>query len=738
MRTSDRLKSPEYNLEIGTDTPNVRLILKELEEAQTYASRYCDRNANALRCWHSVWDGQTCDGRKHAGEEGEDAFPFEGASDSRIRTVKEQIRDHATLAQFAYDNAKVQAETVRPFADGMARQANKATKLLKWQLGTQLRAQLDLEIPLALNWRFGYGAALLGVDWWQCRRLEKHNLTIPMLADIVSAQTGQDSLEALMQVQSALLDPALEDRMVSFIQSLSPIVTTRQARKILTDLQQLRTAEIQVPYTFRSQPRLTALRPGVDVLFRDLTGDLQEEPWVAWRERVSETDLYDRIETEEYDPGFVEEAIERKGEGSDDIWLRQTLAERGVYGGYAQRYGWVNSYANTIELYHFYYKARMNGTPCVFRTVFNPAVVGKDLKNPVYAWHGLHPYKHGLYPMTPMRFEKEERPICSSQGIAEIAYTWEQEEKAQADGLADRTALVNAPPLITPYNKVAEIRGTFGPRAVLGVTRPQEIQWMPLPPTDGTPVLVLAAVAKRVQRFFGIFGEDVDPDLKNMRRQQLAKTVLGEIGLAGGMMFQLDQQYLPDSEVEQTVGPLALPFQVSREEIQEQHTVRVTFDTKMIDEEYVEKKLGLIGQAMSFNQDGTANVSALFRIALEMIDPDAADKVIENDQVATEREKNDEVQAISNAFNGLESPLPMHGNHQLRLQTIMEQTVQSQNPKMRERLAQNPDTVEILKKRIEFLQNQIQQYQQNPQIGRMLGTRPFSKEAPAAALPQGS
>lgn len=732
MRTNERLQSPEYNLEIGTDTPNVRLILKEIEEAQEYAGRYCDRNANALRCWNSQWAGQALDGRKHAGEEGEDAFPFEGASDTRVRATKEQIRDHVTLAQFAFDNAKVQAETVRPFAEGQARQSNQATKLLKWQLGTQLRAQLDLEIPLAFNWRFGYGAALLGVDWWQCRRLEEHDLTIPMLADIVSAQTGAPPVEALMQVQSALTDPALEDRFVSFIQSLSPIVTAGQARKIVHDLQQLRTATIQVPYTFRSQPRMTALRPGVDVLFRDLTGDLQEEPWVAWRERISDTDLYDRIETEEYDPGFVAEAIQRKGEGSDDVWLRQTLAERGEYGGYATRGGWVNSYANTIELYHFYYKARVKGTPCVYRTIFNPAVVGKNLKEPLYAWHGIHPYKHGLYPMVPMRFEKEDRPICSSRGIAELTYNWEQELKAQADGLADRTALVNAPPLIVPYNKVAAVRGTFGPREVLGVNRPNEIQWMPLPPTDGTPVQVMQAVKQRIREFFCIAGEDLDPEMKHMRVQQVVKAVLAECGMAYEMMFQLDQQYLPDKEVEQTVGPLATPFQVSREEIQEQHVIRVTFDARMIDEDYVQTKMDLIGKAMAFNQGGNANTGVLMKSVFEMIDPDIADKVIENDQVSAQREQNDEKSAITQMMAGLEPDKPQFANHQLRLQ-VLQQWLQM--PGVAQKVQGDEITSALVKNRVKFHMNQIQQYQQNPQIGRMLSTQTFNKNAPVAALP---
>jgi hypothetical protein len=43
----------------------------------------------------------------------------------------------------------------------------------------------------------------------------------------------------------------------------------------------------------------------------------------------------------------------------------------------------------------------------------------------------------------------------------------------------------------------------------------------------------------------------------------------------------------------------------------------------------------------------------------------------------------------------------------------------------------NPDTQQILMNRAQFFMNQIQQYQQNPGIGRALQTRTFArKQAP--------
>jgi hypothetical protein len=727
MTTDKRLKDAEFNLEVGTDTPNVRLILRELEDAQQPASDYLARNLKAHNSWHSRWPGQCIDGRKHP-LAGEEVFPWPGASDSRLRSVKQQIRDHVMVGKAGVRGCRIQAQSVRPLAPGHSRFSNQVTKLLQWQTGTQLRNELQREIPLALSWRFGYGAAALSVGWWQCRRLEYHELTIPILADIVSAQTGLQPGEALFQVQEGLSNPAQFEQMAQYLQTLSLIVTKRQARKAVEDLQQLRTTKLPIPYTFQSQPRITALRPGVDLLFRDLTGDLQAEPWIAWREMVSETDLYDLIETDNYDPRFVEEAVSQKGERNDDIWLLQTLAERGLYGDHLARPAWVNAYQNSIELIHFWYKAHVKGVPIVFRTILNPRVLGRDLKNPLYASHGPHPYDHGQYPLVAMRHEKEERGILSSQGIAELAYTWEQEEKIQADGLADRTAIAHRPPLIVPYSKVHAIQGSPLPGAVLGVTRPQEIQWMPIPPGDDTPVQVLQAIARRVERFFPLFGAELDPDLKNMYRQEVVDGPLQEIEAVLEMMFQLDQQYLPEDEVADVAGGLQMPFHVSRKEIQGAHNIRVKFDAKTIDVEYVKEKVGLMGLLLPFNQGGTANMNAFFRSAMELVDPDMADDVIENDQVATDRERQDEKQAIAQMLVGLEPDKPAQANNQLRLQVIQEALAM---PGMKEKVTGNEVTQALFKNRIAFFMNQIQQYQKNPQIGREVSTKTFSNDAPS-------
>jgi len=106
-----------------------------------------------------------------------------------------------------------------------------------------------------------------------------------------------------------------------------------------------------------------------------------------------------------------------------------------------------------------------------------------------------------------------------------------------------------------------------------------------------------------------------------------------------------------------------------------------------------------------------------------------------DDQAATQKEQADELNAVNQIMSGIEPPLPMYGNHQLRAQTLVQATFQSPNPFMAQRLQLAKDSAEMLQKRLQFFQNQIQQHTQNPQIGRALSTQTFQpKMAPELTM----
>jgi hypothetical protein len=589
--------------------------------------------------------------------------------------------------------------------------------------------QVLREVPLVYNWWQGYGVGFLGIEWEQQRRLEHHLISLQDLGDIMGAM-GADE-DATGQLIEAVMDPTREDELILIVQQLSPILSRPDARQIVKSLRETGIARVPVAYPFINKPRWTALRPCVDVLFPSETSDLQEARWFCRMDDwVSETEVKDRIKTENYDPAFVEELLKHKGHAglSSQPWATRD-------GRWSARSGAPpRSYRDLMQLYHFYYKAIDDGTPCMYKTVFSPLVKSRTGK-PLYAKHGMAEYDHGQYPAIEFCRRTEDRRILGSMGIAEEAYTDELDIKRQQDGLSDRTSLVHRPPMIVPYSRVKDIKNTPIPGAVLGVSRPREVDWMPLPPTDATPVQVIAMVQQRLDRRYGLFGADVDPELKQMRRMEAGQDTLALMGLALEQTWQLIQQYEAPEQVEEVVGPLAKPFPVNREEIQGKHEISATVDMRMLDAEYAQEKLALIGQAMAFKQEGV-----LFNMAVEAIEPDAAD-ALEQSQVspaAQEKEKSEELAAIGQAMNGIEPPLPMYANHQLRLQVLLQNTLQSQNPLMMQRLQGAPDSQEILKNRAQFFMNQIQQYTENPTIGRALQTRTFApKQAPQLQAPPG-
>jgi hypothetical protein len=715
------IEDPENNIELWSDEPKLNEIIEELDQAQSDANWFYRRMDQARSWWYSQWPGQTIDGRKHAQFQSE-CFPWDGASDSRLRIVASLINDQVSVRKFAFFQSKIQARSLRPLQQ--AGESNKSTKLLQWTLYNHMWPQVLREVPLVFNWWQGFGVGFMGVEWEQQRRLEYHLVSLQDMGQILGALGGGQDGGQDGQFLEVLMDPTQEDDLTTLVQQLSPILSRPDARKIVVSLRETGMAQVPVAYPFINKPRWTGLRPCVDVLFPSETSDLQEARWFCRMDDwVSETELKDRIETDGYDTAFVDELLKHKGEAglASQPWPTRD--------GNAPR-----SYRNLMQLYHFYYKALENGTPCMYKTVFSPLVKTGNGK-PLCAKHGMAEYNHGQYPAIEFCRRTEDRRILGSMGIAEESYTDELDIKRQQDGLSDRTSLCHRPPMIVPYSRVKDIKGTPIPGAVLGVSRPREVDWMPLPPTDATPVAVIQMVQQRIDRRYGLFGSEVDPELKQMRRQEAGQDTLALMSLVLEQTWQLIQQYEAPDEVAEVSGELARPFPVSREEIQGKHEITATTDMRMLDADYAQEKLSMIGQAMAFKQEGM-----LFNMAVEAIDPDAAD-ALQQSQVSPEaqqKEHQDELNAIAQAFSGVEPPLPMYANHQLRLQTLMQNTIQSPNPMMAQRLQMLPDTQKILQNRAQFFQRQIQQYQENPVIGRALQTSAFQpKQAPQLLAPPG-
>jgi hypothetical protein len=698
--------------------PPIPEILRELHQASSDCSVYNDRVSNIKRWWFDEWPGQSWDGCKRAPEgatpeQRANIFPWDGCSDSRLRIVNTIIVEHVTLALTAFWSAKVQAKSIRPFIEG--RETNVTQHMLDWRVYSHMKRELLRELPLAFSWKYGAGLSFIGVTWEQQREL----IYVPITIQDIGQLTQQLGLPDVMD---KLLDPdkMYDDDLAKVMQQLSPVLPTGDARGILNDLRNTGKSELPITALRLNKPKWIAKRPLLDVMFPSETSDIQQARWVNEPELVSESELIDRIETDGYDADFVEEALQHKGEFS--AWMTNIGFQ--IYIDQGQ-----NSNRDMVQLHHFVYQAIHHGVPCKYKLIFNEATLGKY--KDLFAVHRKFEYDHQQYPLVALRRGHVYRPLLSSVGIAEESYTDEWDIKRQQDGLNNRTDLIHAPPMVVPTLRAKAVQSSYGPRSVMTAPRPEQIVWQPLPPIDQTPIQVMMMVEDRLNRRYGIIGGNVDPEIKSLRRQHLANDVLGEMELVVEQTLQLMQQYETDADVQKVAGG-GQPWQYTVKDIQGMYEISATVDMHLIDKEAAAQKLDMLAKMLPFKEQGM-----VFQMAAQIVDPDLADALSENQSspAAMEKERNDEYSAVSQIIGSHVEPVKtMMAMNQLRLQTIQQILTQ---PQVMQRLSQDEVAQKLIQNRVEFFQNQIQQFEQNPQIGRALSTQTFApSQAPVTSQTQ--
>jgi len=260
----------------------------------------------------------------------------------------------------------------------------------------------------------------------------------------------------------------------------------------------------------------------------------------------------------------------------------------------------------------------------------------------------------------------------------------------------------------------------YGPGGVMTAMRPESVVYPPLPPWDNTPLLAMEMVQQRLDRRYPITGGAVDPEIKALWRQRITQEVNSELDLALEQTLQLMQQYETDEDIAKVAG--GEPWEYSRKDIQGQYTVSTTIDINMIDTERANMKLDNLAKMMPYKESGV-----IFNMMANIIDPDLAD-ALNADQaspVAMEKEVSDEYAAIGQILAGMEARKPQNAMNQLRLQTIQQILM---DPATMQKLQMDEVAQKRIQNRMQYFQDQIQQFQVNPQIGKTLTHPTFTTQ----------
>ena len=694
-----------------SETPDIGELRSELQRSLYNGGNVARLNSNDdIRL--ARWDGQSDDGKKYSSNlrEGEQAFPFEGASDVRCRLVDQTINELVVILVSSWQLARLRVSGTEV---GDASRAASIQTLADWIVNNKMRADLLNEAELLGQYtqQFGWSVAHIG---WE-RRLGVRPVSIT-LAELEQRAMGGDIVanEAVTSLKST----GTSDYSVSAIMSLLG-VSSDDASRVCDELMISGTSTFNQEYAVSNAPVVAALKPFDEICFPPETLDLQDARVIFRRTFMTEVELREMIKTAEWDEAFVDEAV--KTTGMSDWYSEPNLIPATTNIGNT-----LERADNLIEIVYSYTRQiGPNGVPCIYYTVFCP-----NTSESLFAKHEMLDYAHGLYPFVEYRRERLRRSIVECRGVPELAYTDQLEVKAQRDSIRDRTAFETLPPI-----KVKKRLGTqniIQPGGLLPVTTPDDYTF--LSPPSGNPALAFNLIDRVEQSnasYFGLYHPNIVPTKTQMTQQFMVNNWLTAWSKIYKQVVCLTLQYMDGAEIERVVG---MPIVLQPQELSSMYDFNVSYNVRELDTDYVLEKLKAISTfVVPMDAGGVIDRNKLTARLVEAISPEAAKDILLDQASASQKMYADVQTDIAKMMAGME---PQYVENDPAAQSKLQfvQDIIQKNPKAQASAQEDQQFQMLFQNYVKNLQMSVQQ-QQNKSIGR-IGVTPVSDQMAQEQQPQ--
>lgn len=677
------------------------------------------------------WAGQSLTDEKKHGTDQDPAMPFEGASDCRNNLADDIIDETVAVKVLAFWRSVLKAQGVEP---GDLEQSGHVTRLLEWLIKTKLYKELWREVELSAQYWDTYGWVILNPCWIQEVALKNRELHYEDFLQLAAGLAQQNPESPYIHLPQMLLDPEMDDQTAELMQAIYvqyvkrvsgevfesdiPELPKAMLRKIIRGLRDGQKSKLPVPYLCRNEPAIFALKPWEEVFFRYETTDIQKAR-VLRREWVTEVELRARLLTEKYDSAFVLEALKHKGKlsawNTGGVSIDLNMLTISV----------IDQKHDLIELWHCHtWQLDENGVPGLYCTVINPHVQRDDL----HAKHEIVDYAHGKSPFVAGARERLCRRIMDSRGIPELVKTWQRQEKVQLDGIVDNTSWGTLPSILTPLTSNSllpksgrtgsmAVQQQFGPGSQVPYRPGAEPKFMERPPPPVVAFELLEQIARRVNRRFGRFSEDVPPDQAKIKKQKDVTGFLMMWSEAFQQMLALVEQYLP-AETWQRVTTQEKP-NTTPGEISGQYDVILHFDAGELEQDTMLKKIEAVTKGIvPYDREGVIDIRKLVTLLLRAVDPLFVTELVMEPQSASRKLYKNVVDDLIGIVNGVEPIYLDEPDASAPLQLQVADSLIASNPKWQEAFAGGDQrSTELFEN---WRKNRMQQAEQiqNKTVGR--------------------
>lgn len=721
---------------IAVTEDRLNWLKDEFRHIMTYAGwSVNDRRLLSEDTRYCRWPGQSADGRKHENtDNGRPAFPFEGASDVRLRLADEIVMEQVILIMASVMRMQLKFTSPDP---AKSKLGDQLATLWEWTKANQLKREWFFELRRLLQFRQGDSPAvgIMQVYWKEETSLQLITVTAEeAIAEVIKAaadrgdQVTQDVENSL---EAAFKDPAQEDLLTGIIAAHWPDISPARAKKAAKDMVEEGQATFPYPVAKKGRAALRARRLMDDMFVPDNTDQFQRCRVMYVREWFTATELMDKDRKGEFLPGFVEEVLKHEGE---TCWRHYThFHVNGDYSDSIIERAWDRErYRGQYELLTAHFKAaNKDGITGIYSVRYHFAVEqpGSDME--------LAAYQDGDYMFTEFSREVTTGRLWDTRGIAELSMTEQQALKTLHDSFIDHSQLSTVPPIKVPASR-PKMALVIRPLGLIKENRPGEINFMTPPAYPATNDKANERINARVDRYFGRMADSNSKDWIRVYGQDLVDMFLIDLVEVVRKILQLQQQFMDVETLQRVLGPDAVPIAKTVEEIQGQFDVELSFDAGMLSLEYVKIIAGLVTDyAFKWDDAGLIRRDELENWFFSSLSPALARRLLRTIKSANQNEVSAAQQDFVKIKAGIEPDRPTEGvDFDTRLNTIL--GIGQSNPEAFATLT--PTSRKILEEHIKYLQGQVQQ-EQNAVIGREMAGRTLPAPgaqtmAPAAAAVQ--
>jgi hypothetical protein len=676
---------------------------------------------------YCVWDGQSTDGRKHGDDLGKKPMPFEGASDARIRLADKICNENVKQLVTACTRVAPKLMGVEGSDDGLA---GKLSILLRWLIRSKWGAEYRRTTELLAQYCEGDSpaAAVAFVDWHAERALEKRTITAQDLI-LLFAQWAPNVTEAMIaELADVVTNPLRIDELTAMVGQIVPGMRIKRMRDIAQQILETGTAEFPAPYYRENGPKIVPLRIYEDVFFHANVTDIQRAPVIFLRQWLTRAEILERAATEGWDEDFVTGLLgEEKGQGHEgQSGFDESSTDGtgpGVFDGELDRrrghYEIVTAYRRSVD---------EDGIMGIYVTKFS-----YFLEVPAKATE-LFDRQHGKLPFVYFSRECLTSRILDARGVPELAKTSQNSLKLISDSFEDMVQVTVNPPLKIPTGK-AKYQLALQPFGQMELGPRENVEYLETPTYPALADNHREHVERENAEYFGRpYGDKVDPALVQLHAQDRVDRFLWSLADCFRMVLQLSQQYMPDEQLQRIVGGRGVPIARSREEIQGQFDLYLSFDVRDLDLDNLAKKAELLLKyARPMDVRGVVPWERMTSRIVQAIDVNWAED-LDTPAGADAKEIDDQKGNLAKILAGIRPMRPEGGlNYPLRLSVVQEDIATRQaNPTAFPALA--PASAALLQEELEWLQFQAQQ-QQNAVTGRKGYTEQDLKALEAGPAP---